>query len=293
MTLLELCGVLKRYRWLILATTAAVTLAAALHAAFARPIYSAIVVMSPLAENDEEGTGIAARLGSQLGNAIGLGSLMSGIGAAKGEALALLNARQFTEEFIRERQLLPVLFASKWDANQGKWRVPPADVPTLEDAYLKFDKHIRSINEDEKTGLVTLEIRWFDRDQAADWANALVERLNARIRQRTIQEADRSVRYLNQQLELTSAVEVRQSIFELVERNIRRGMLANVRDQFAFRVVDPALPADPDKFVSPRRVLDVSLGIVVGFFAGLVIAVSHSLLRGGAQQRPVAVRNAV
>jgi uncharacterized protein involved in exopolysaccharide biosynthesis len=135
------------------------------------------------------------------------------------------------------------------------------------------------VREDDATGLVTLEIVWTDRVAAAQWANALVDRLNERLRQRTISEAQRSNDYLNKQLESANLLELRQAIFNLIEKNVSKIMLADARRDFAFRVIDPALVPDADHNVSPHLFLRVSLGLVVGFILGLMIALAHTMLR--------------
>jgi uncharacterized protein involved in exopolysaccharide biosynthesis len=46
-------------------------------------------------------------------------------------------------------------------------------------------------------------------------------------------------------------------------------MLANVREEYAFRVVDPASVPDADKYVWPRRALILALGLVVSGMGAL------------------------
>ena len=175
MTLLDFWYVITRYYKLVLATTVVIT-ALAVRAALKKPLYGATVVMTPAGTMDDLGGG--SRLGGQLGSLIGLGGLSGNLQASKDEAIAVLKSRQFTEEFIRERELMPILFANAWDPVKRTWNVEkPEDTPTIEQGWRKIDEHIRFVTEDHETGIVSLEVRWFDRQLAASWANDLVARL--------------------------------------------------------------------------------------------------------------------
>jgi uncharacterized protein involved in exopolysaccharide biosynthesis len=44
-------------------------------------------------------------------------------------------------------------------------------------------------------------------------------------------------------------------------------MIANVRDEFAFKIIDPAVP--PEKKIKPKRAMIVMLGFIGGAFLGL------------------------
>jgi uncharacterized protein involved in exopolysaccharide biosynthesis len=256
-------------------------------AEFIAPVYRSETLLAQPAESQ-----VSSTLTSLLGQLPlpALAGLDRGAGGEQVEALAILKSRAFAQAFIQDENLLPVLFADKWDAERGEWRVDsPADVPTLEDAYQLFDEKVCTITEDGSTGLVTLSIQWSDRLEAARWANALVHRVNDRLRQRAIAEAEKSIEYLNDELEATSIVELRQSIYRLVEEQLSRVVAAKTREEYAFRQIDPAVVADEDSYVWPNRLLMVA----VGFAAGLFIGVSYAFLRqarrdarGGRVERP-------
>src|SRR6185437_16075318 len=142
--------------------------------------------------------------------------------------------------------------------------------PTPYKAFRLFDKSIRSVTQDKKTGLVTLQIDWRDPAEAAAWANELVRRLNAEMRGRAIEQSTASLGYLESELNKTTVVGTRDAINRLMEAQIRQRMLANVIQQYAFRVVDRAMPADRDNPVWPRRTLLTAGGFLVGALLGIV-----------------------
>ncbi len=184
------------------------------------------------------------------------------------EALAVLKSRQFTESFIANEKLMPKLFADRWDAVADTWK-STAKVPTPSKAYNAFDK-IRAIVQDKKTGLITLEIEWTDRNDAAAWVNELVRELNQEMRARAIEQADASMRFLQKELRTTATVEERDALNHLVESQVKQRMLANVTQDYSFRIVDKAIASDKDDQVKPQKRFLVMLGALLGLMVGVV-----------------------
>lgn len=278
--LLECGRLFYRERRLIAVIVGAVG-AVALFASLAMtPIYRAEVLLAPAPQEGNEGT---SSLVSQLG---GIAALVGGsINNPKdrtAESIATLRSRALASDFIREQNLKPVLFASKWDAVRQTWR-DGEDVPTDLEAYDVFDKQIRAVNVDRRTGLVSVLIEWKDPALAASWANRLVTAVNRRRREEAIHEAQQSIKYLEQQLPRTSSVEIQQSIYRLIETHLKTIALANARDEYAFRVIDPAVA--PERRVRPKRLLIVALGVVFG----LLLAIGTVFVRRAlARERAVA-----
>jgi hypothetical protein len=53
--------------------------------------------------------------------------------------------------------------------------------------------------------MVTLAIEWTQPEVAAEWANALVQRLNRRLRERALREAETNVAYLQAEMARTNS----------------------------------------------------------------------------------------
>jgi hypothetical protein len=45
-------------------------------------------------------------------------------------------------------------------------------------------------------------------------------------------------------------------------------MMANARKEYAFIIVDPAVPADPGHFIRPKRLMIAATGFVLGGLLG-------------------------
>ena len=62
---------------------------------------------------------------------------------------------------------------------------------------------------------------------AASWANALVTRVNAHLQARAVEESERSLVFLREELERTRVAEVRDVVYRLIESQMQRAMIAN------------------------------------------------------------------
>jgi uncharacterized protein involved in exopolysaccharide biosynthesis len=120
---------------------------------------------------------------------------------------------------------------------------------------------------------VTLTITWTDPKVAAQWANGLAELTNNYLRQKAISESERNIAYLNDQLAKTSVVALRDSIYSLMESEIKKQMLARGTNEYALKVIDPAVP--PEKPTSPKAML----WILMAFCAGLLFSSAYVFVR--------------
>ena len=256
--------------WVLISIFSSAALSVALAFLMTR-IYRAECVLIA-ADSQQQSAGALLGAASSLGGLAALAGVNVGTSNAETEeALAVLKSREFTESFIQDRNLMPRLFPSRWDAGTGNWRAG-TKVPTSAQAYKYFDSRIRSIVRDKKTGLVMVQIEWRDPVEAAAWANQLVQRLNAEMRARAVERANASVGYLERELETTTVVATRDAISRLIETQVKQRMLAHVTEQYAFRVVDRALPSDRDDPVSPKKLLMLALGIAIGVGIGFARA---------------------
>lgn len=280
---------LWRSRWhaLIGAVLCAATAAAA--SWIATPKYTASVVMLPVSSREEGGLGSLGSAVSQLGGIASLAGLnLGGAETAKSEALATLDSQALTDEFIRQHDLLPILFPKQWDPVKKAWRGGGArKAPTLWEANQVFHG-IRAVDDNPKTGLLTLTVRWTDPNVAAAWANGLVNMTNDYLRQKTIDQADRSIAYLDQEVSKTNIVEVKNAIYGLMEDEIKKEMVARGRRDFALKVIDPAVAPEKESF--PRPLLWTIGGALAGLFLGLLVSVLRETMmdeEAGGERRQI------
>lgn len=276
----SLRAVLVQHRWLVSGILVAFLVTGFVHALLMKPVYRVEVTLAPTStEGGASGLGAVA---GQFGSLAALAGIPGLTGSNTQEAVAVLQSHALTAQFIRQHDLLTVLFADDWDSASGKWNLADEEVPTVTDGVNLFDEAIRSVSVDLDTGLVTLFVEWTDPIVAAEWANELVALLNRVLREREMKEAARSLEYLHQQLAKSDVVELRTALFKLVEEQEKRLMLASVHEEYAFRVLDPAAPPEVDDPIRPRRVVILLMAGILGLVFGTGAALLRELASGGA-----------
>jgi uncharacterized protein involved in exopolysaccharide biosynthesis len=183
------------------------------------------------------------------------------------QVLATLQSRKFLRQYIDGKKLLPVLFEDISDAESQSWIVQTQEGEPTEQKAVETFKSILSVDEDKKSGLITLSISWKDPEVAAQWANDLVKQLNDQLRDQAIADSKKRVGYLEQELAKTTLQDMRAVLYNLLESEKQKAMLANVNEDFALEVIDPAVA--PETREKPNRKLIVALGGVCGGFLGI------------------------
>ncbi len=258
------------HRWLISIAIIFITAAVSLYAFLARPVYRVTAVLMPANH------GHAISLGGEAGGALGLLASGLGVGGSRNseleEAIAIMRSRAFTEEFISSEGLLPKLFPRKWNAITHRWRVPRSRQPTFAEAYKYFNKKIRTITLNARTGLIKVQIEWFDPVDAANWAEHLVGSLNAEMRQRAIHHANASLEFLRTQIKKTSNLEMRAAIGDLMKMELKKRMVAQVTPDYALQIVAAPVGTDGVKPVWPKKMLLIAFGPIIGFIIGFFLS---------------------
>jgi uncharacterized protein involved in exopolysaccharide biosynthesis len=239
-------------------------------------IYRAETLLAPMGGEESKG-GISSMLGG-LGGLASLAGVSLGGSSSVEENIAVLKSREFIWGFVKDEKLMPVLFADDWDNEKKQWKAEDKDdQPSLWDAWrLLVEDGVLAVNVDKDSGLVRLSIDWKDPELAADWVTTLVTRINAYLREKAILQSEEKLKYLNDALEKTQIAENRQALFELISAEQKQAMLANTQQDYAFRVIDPAVV--PDKKLKPKRSIIVILSaFVVGFLAIVFVFIQEGL----------------
>lgn len=268
-SLRQVWQILWQGKGVIIAATVAFAIGSVTYALLAKEVFRAEVLLVPATEQS------APMLGGQLGGIAALAGVSVGDGKDV-EALAVLQSRKFARDFIEQLDLLPVFFEKDWDADTNRWlQEDSADAPDVRDGVKFFHEEILSVSEARSTGLVTLAVEWTDPDIAAAWAGILVQRLNDRLREKALQEAETNVAYLQSEMASTTLVTLQESIGRLLESELPKLMLAKGNEEFAFKIVDPAV--SPKHRVRPKRALTAVIGTILGGLLGMfIVLVGHS-----------------
>ena len=274
LTMLDLLRLLKsNWIWIGLATLAGAGIAFAT-AKLMTPIYRAEVTL--MDANGGGANSLLSGMGAQFGPLASLACVNLGkSGGLRQEALATMRSRQIIDQFIQEQKLLPVFFSDRWDEKNSLW-IEGAK-PTALKAYRFFNKEVFEVREDSGSGLISVAMEWRDPELAARWANELVRMTNEVMQKRAIESSRKNLAYLRQQLESNSVLEVRQAIYQLLENEIKSAMLAQGEDEYAFKVIDPAVI--PDVSDRPKLKLMLIVGIAVGLILSMCAVLILAALR--------------
>jgi uncharacterized protein involved in exopolysaccharide biosynthesis len=259
--------------WLVIgAITTVFAVAAVALALWLRPVYQGEVIAAAVEESGSMSSLASGQLGS-LAAAAGIN--LGGLNSRKSEYIALLSSRAMIGALIDRENLMPVLFEKRWDPVAKSWKgSDPKKHPTRMEAIKYFADGLLDVAYDTRTGLITIRVEWSDPALAAKWANELVALVNEHVRSTVIGESRRAVDFLEAEIAKTASVDIRQGIFRLQELNLNRVVLASVQIEYALKVIDPALPADPGRPIRPRKMFiavgGVFLGLIIGSFVVLL-----------------------
>jgi uncharacterized protein involved in exopolysaccharide biosynthesis len=250
-------------KYLVLAISFVCGVIAAILALTATPMFRAQVIVTQVRDTGGLG-GAAGSLMGQLGGLASIAGLGLNSNGPDAERPAVLASRGLVEAFVKTYNLAPLLNGDAKGATE--WS-----------AVERFRRTLLDIHEEKLKGTTTITIDWRDPQVASRWANDFVGLANNLLRERAIQESTRNIDFLNKQLAQTTVVEIQHVMYQLIENETKNLMLAHGRLEYAFTVVDPAVP--PEVRFSPRRTLMVISGLFIGGFFGSLIAWARKSLR--------------
>lgn len=266
-------------RWFILGTALAFGVLFLVLAIVLPKKYTAWTLVSVAASQRYGGQGFGAL--SQFSGIARLAGVSLPGNKADADRVALLESRVAIGSFIERENLLPVLFYKRWDANAKRWR-SGVRVPTLYQGIRYFQKHVLTVVDDLTTGLITVRIEWRNPRTAARWANLFVEGVNNFAQQRAVARAKRHLVFLNARAQTEHYISQQKAIARLTETELGQEMLASGSEQYAFRVIDPAMV--PEKPSFPKKSLFSLLGVLVGCLVGfgrVLLQVRRAKSQGG------------
>ena len=287
--LAELWRAIWQGKWLIIAITTVFAIASVAYALSLPNIYKSEALLAPAAQ--ESGGGMGG-LASKFGGLASLAGInLGGGGGIDKTALALeiMKSRVFVTKFIKQHDLLVPLMATKgWDqANNQliyeaddynfedeKWvrqvKAPFKPEPSSQEAYKEFKK-IVSTSQDKTSSMVTISVKHYSPEIAKQWVDWLIDAINEEMKTRDLSEAQKSISYLEQQLTKTRLNDLQNVLFEIIEEQTKTIMIAEVREQYAFKTIDPALVSEVKS--APNRPFLCILGVLLGGVVSIIIVV--------------------
>ncbi len=284
--LLDYWNVVWSRRRMVISFFAAGTVLAAVLSLFIPNTYRAKAVITPVSSRESGVEGKLSSLAQQFGGLPGLSLPDSGSSA---EIVSLLNSNILRKKVLEREGSMRLLFPERWDAERNAWESrargpfslgPSAlagesagaqddDAPTVWEGIREL-LDIVSVAPNSKENTITVTV-----DASTPEASALmVESFLDTLTEHMSGEAQRVARinrkYLEEQLWAAKDPIIRQKIYNLIARQIETDMMAEVKENFAFKVIDP--PMAPDRRISPRVLRMVETGMAASLFAGVCAA---------------------
>jgi uncharacterized protein involved in exopolysaccharide biosynthesis len=255
-------------------------------------IYGAKAIITPIAPKDSGGNSIAAGIMQQVG---GLSAIGLPDSSSSAEIVTLLQSNILREKIISQYNLLPVLFSDQWDENTKNWKkrawynplslvssliclIKPVDkkgiekiegVPDVWDGLRKLDDMVK-INNNVKDKTITIVVEFDNPVMAANIAGYFLAELNDHMSSEAKRVALTNRKYLEQQLDQTADPFIKQKIYNLIAQQIETSMMAEVKENFAFKVIDP--PKAPDRKLKPKRAQMMLISLLASLLIGIAIA---------------------
>ncbi|WP_084144445.1 Wzz/FepE/Etk N-terminal domain-containing protein [Ferrimonas kyonanensis] len=289
----DILSIIADGKWIILTITFCFAIFSVALALYLPNIYRSEALLAPA--NSEQNSSFAG-LAGQFGGLASLAGINLGSSSIDKTTMALevMKSREFVSQFIERRKILIPLMAVKgWESNQnklilddnlydessGEWIREPKPrrpkEPTMQEAFEVFSD-ILVVRQDSQTNFVTISIEHYSPYIAQQWVSWLVESINNEMKRRDLIEAQRSIKYLSEKLIQTKVSDMKSILYQLIEEQTKTIMFAEVRDEYIFKTVDPAVV--PELKVKPKRPLICVLGTLLGMFFGVVIVLIKRFL---------------
>lgn len=204
------------------------------------------------------------------------------------KAIKKMNSLSFFGENLMPKISLPNLMAVKsWDHKTGKliydkniyddksnkWvrnvSYPRQQKPSAQESFEIFIKNHLNINENKKTGFISISIKHKSPYISKEWVELIFNEINLFYRTKDKTEAIKSLEYLNKQIEMTQLSDVRQNLAELIQLEIQKLTLVEANTAYVFDYIDP--PVIMEKRSYPSRVNIIFLGLFFGTLLGCFI----------------------
>ncbi|HET7923544.1 MAG TPA: hypothetical protein VFL30_01535 [Rhodanobacteraceae bacterium] len=197
------------------------------------------------------------------------------------EALALLRSDRLAWEFETAHNAVEIL-TEGLEIEEDDLRATVVDT---------FKNGILSVQDDRRTGLITVSMLWRDRNQAAEWTNAYVRLADETLRIQTLKDSERTLELLEHELGKTNVIELQNSINRFYETQLQRMLFARARTEFALRTIDPAIAPAEGNTAAPNKTLILASCVILASLAGLFLAImgetsSRFRLRAAAKGTP-------
>jgi len=250
--LLDYWNVVSKNKKLIIIIILSAVIITAVVALLTPPVYEAKAVIIPASQqNIPSGMGI---LTAQLGIASPTPSSVT-------EIVNLLNSNILREKVIRKNNLLPVLLKDSTEKDNSENKRIWSALKALQALKIGYK---------QKDNIIEISMQFKDPETLVKIINYTLTELTEHMSSEARRVAETNKKYLESQLNTTADPFIKAKIYSLIAQQVEQAMMAEVKENFAFKVLDP--PRVPDQRIRPKRRQMVMTAFVASLFAGIFAA---------------------
>ncbi len=286
----ELIYVLLEKKWTIVSVTAFASIIVVIYSLLLPNIYQSKAILVPV----NASSNISGALG-EYGGLAGLAGIALPSDGDEGnsqKAIKKISSLSFFENNFLSNIYLPDLMAVKswnfktntliydkdiYDVKSKAWirdySYPQKQVPSAQESYEIFLEEHLSLNEDKKSGFITLFIKHQSPFVAKQWSELIVNEVNNFYRLKDKLQSQKAVNYLNDQISSTSFSEIKEALARLLQEQTEKLTLIEANEFYVFDYIDP--PAVMEKKSEPNRALICIFGAILGG----ILSVLYVLIR--------------
>lgn len=278
----ELFKVLWDGKWIIIFLTTFVSIVGVIYSLSLPNIYTSKALLVPV--NPSSSIPGALRGYAGLAGLAGISTPTGGDEGNSAKALEKITSLSFFENNILPNIFLPDLMAVKsWDSKTNRLTYNEniyisesktwVQMPSAQKSFRSFSSHL-SFNEDTKSGFISLSIKHQSPFIAKEWAELVIDEVNAFYRQKDKLESEKAVSYLNQQISITSLSEIKQVLAQLLQEETQKLTLIEANEAFVFDYIDP--PAVMEYKSEPvRSFISIISAILGGLLSIILVFIRH------------------
>ncbi len=200
----------------------------------------------------------------------------------KQEVLAIMTSKDFLASFIDKYDLMPYIIAGNgWDMNtnsisydnsiyrinDGSWVRKKKKyrnvVPSLFEGQEEFLKNNLRISENRKNGLINVSVISHSPLLSRQILLDLIDHINSEIKSQDLEQSNKSIKFIDEQIEQTEIIELKDLFYRLKEEQLKKIMLAETKQEYILKTVDKAYL--PEKPSFPNRLFFYLSGLFLGF----------------------------
>lgn len=260
LTLMDHLAIIKKHRIMLLVIVSVSVLVTAVVSLLKTPIYEAKALIAPVVNQNISGM---SAFSAQMG-------IIAPQPTNVSEILNILNSNVLREKVIKKHSLLPVFFDEKTLDGKTEEQKLWAGLRYMQGAFTAKYK--------QKENLIEISMRFRDPAITAKVINYILAELTEHMSTEAKRVAETNRRYLESDTVMSGASDpfIRNKIFNLIAQQIETGMMAEVKENFAFKVLDP--PKVPDRRIRPDRRRMVMIAFLASLFAGVFIVYAWEYL---------------